>query len=103
MFQAVGQDLVDNAAVLEAVNQEAFDLLQELRQGEGLVDMMGFEEQLRFVNEKWNEAKYKVQAHAYSLQFYLPPLRVYACNQLKGLSESFIALILCGNVAGLKI
>lgn len=60
-FQAVGQDLLDNEAVLEAVNQEALDLLQELRQGEGLVDMLGFEEQLRLVNETWNEAKFQVQ------------------------------------------
>lgn len=60
-FQAVGQDLLDNEAVLEAVNQEAFDLLQELRQGEGFVDMLGFEEQLRLVNETWNEAKFQVQ------------------------------------------
>ena len=61
LFQAVGQDLVDSEAVLEAVNQEAILLLQELRQGgEGLVDMLGFEEQLRMVNEKWNQAKFKV-------------------------------------------
>lgn len=60
-FQAVGQDLLDNEAVLEAVNQEALDLLQELKQGEGLVDMLGFEEQLRLVNETWNEAKFQVQ------------------------------------------
>ena len=58
--QAVGQDLVNNEVVLEAVNQEAFDLMEELRQGEGLVDMQGFEEQLRLVNAKWNEAKVKV-------------------------------------------
>lgn len=59
--QAVGQDLVDNELVLEAVNQEAFELLEELKQGQGLVDMQGFEEQLRFVNAKWNEAKVKVE------------------------------------------
>ena len=60
-FQAVGQDLLDNEAILEEVNQDAIDLLQELRQGEGLVDMLGFEEQLRLVNETWNEAKLQVQ------------------------------------------
>ena len=60
-FQAVGQDLLDNEAILEAVNQDALDLLQELRQGEGLVDMLGFEEQLRLVNETWSEAKFQVQ------------------------------------------
>ena len=59
-FQAVGQDLLDNEAILEAVNQDALDLLQELKQGEGLVDMLGFEEQLRLVNETWNEAKFQV-------------------------------------------
>lgn len=64
-FQAVGQDLLDNEAVLEAVNQEALDLLQELKQGEGLVDMLGFEEQLRLVNETWNEAKFQVQMEYY--------------------------------------
>ena len=68
-FQAVGQDLLDNEAVLEAVNQEALDLLQELRQGEGLVDMLGFEEQLRLVNETWNEAKFQVQIE-YHLIFF---------------------------------
>ena len=46
--------------MLEAVNQEAFQLLEELRQGDGLVDMGGFEAQLRLVNEKWNEAKIQV-------------------------------------------
>lgn len=60
-FQAVGQDMLDNEAILEAVNQDAHDLLQELRQGEGLVDMLGFEEQLRLVNETWSEAKFQVQ------------------------------------------
>lgn len=60
-FQAVGQDLLDNEAILEAVNQDALDLLQELRLGEGLVDMLGFEEQLRLVNETWSEAKFQVQ------------------------------------------
>ena len=60
-FQAVGQDLLDNEAILEAVNQDALDLLQELRQGEGLVDMLGFEEQLRLVNETWSEAKFQVK------------------------------------------
>lgn len=60
-FQAVGQDMLDNEAILEAVNQDANDLLQELRQGEGLVDMLGFEEQLRLVNETWSEAKFQVQ------------------------------------------
>ena len=60
LFQAVGQDLVDNEAALDAVNQEAFQLLDELRQGDGLVDMGGFEAQLRLVNEKWNEAKVQV-------------------------------------------
>ena len=68
-FQAVGQNLLDNEAVLEAVNQEALDLLQELRQGEGLVDMMGFEEQLRLVNETWNEAKFQVQIECYIYNF----------------------------------
>jgi len=68
-FQAVGQNLLDNEAVLEAVNQEALDLLQELRQGEGLVDMMGFEEQLRLVNETWNEAKFQVQIEYYIYNF----------------------------------
>ena len=66
--QVVGQDLVDNELVLEAVNQEAFELLEELKQGEGLVDMQGFEEQLRLVNAKWNEAKVKVK-HRY-IHFY---------------------------------
>lgn len=66
--QAVGQDLVDNELVLEAVNQEAFELLEELKQGQGLVDMQGFEEQLRFVNAKWNDAKVKVE-HEYHLLF----------------------------------
>lgn len=60
LFQAVGQDLEDNESVLEAVNQEAFQLLEELRQGDGLVNMEGFEAQLRLVNEKWNEAKVQV-------------------------------------------
>ena len=59
-FQAVGQDIEDNESVLEAVNQEAFQLLAELRQGDGLVDMEGFEAQLRLVNETWNEAKIQV-------------------------------------------
>lgn len=65
--QAVGQDLVDNELVLEAVNQEAFELLEELKQGQGLVDMQGFEEQLRLVNAKWNEAKVKVEHEYHSL------------------------------------
>lgn len=80
LFQAVGQDLVDNEAMLEAVNQEAFDLLQELRQGEGLVNMLGFEEQLRLVNEKWNEAKLKVQINFSSLKFYQLSFSVHACT-----------------------
>lgn len=67
--QAVGQDLVNNEVVLEAVNQEAFDLMEELRQGEGLVDMQGFEEQLRLVNAKWNEAKAKVWVKIFSVDF----------------------------------
>lgn len=59
-LQAVGQDLVENEAILEAVNQEALQLLEEIKNGDGLVDMNGFEAQLRLVNEKWNEAKVQV-------------------------------------------
>lgn len=59
-LQAVGQDLVQNEAILEAVNQEALQLLEEIKNGDGLVDMNGFEAQLRLVNEKWNEAKVQV-------------------------------------------
>lgn len=69
-FQAVGQDLLDNEAILEAVNQDARDLLLELKQGEGLVDMLGFEEQLRLVNETWNEAKFQVHNWT-SFRFFL--------------------------------
>ena len=71
--QAVGQDLVNNEVVLEAVNQEAFDLMEELRQGEGLVDMQGFEEQLRLVNAKWNEAKVKVWVKFFAIDFPFVP------------------------------
>jgi len=60
VLQAVGQDLVENEAILEAVNQEALQLLEEIKNGDGLVDMNGFEAQLRLVNEKWNEAKVQV-------------------------------------------
>lgn len=60
LLQAVGQDLVENEAILEAVNQEALQLLEEIKNGDGLVDMNGFEAQLRLVNEKWNEAKVQV-------------------------------------------
>ena len=59
-LQAVGQDLVENEAILEAVNQEALQLLEEIKNGDGLVDMNGLEAQLRLVNEKWNEAKVQV-------------------------------------------
>ena len=59
-LQAVGQDLVENEAILEAVNQEALQLLEEIKNGDGLVDMNGFEAQLRLVNEKWNKAKVQV-------------------------------------------
>lgn len=59
-LQAVGQDLVENEAILEAVNQEALQLLEEIKNGGGLVDMNGCEAQLRLVNEKWNEAKVQV-------------------------------------------
>ena len=45
---------------MEAVNQEALQLLEEIKNGDGLVDMNGFEAQLRLVNEKWNEAKVQV-------------------------------------------
>ena len=69
LFQAVGQDLVDNEAVLEAVNQEALQLLEELKHGDGLVDMGGFEAQLRLVNEKWNEAKVQVRTCLLLLRF----------------------------------
>lgn len=59
-MQAFGQDIEDNESVLEAVNQEALQLLEELKQGDGLVDMEGFETQLRLVNKKWHEAKVQV-------------------------------------------
>ena len=59
-LQAVGQDLVENEAILEAVNQEALQLLEEIKNGDGLVDMNGFEAQLRLVNETWNETKVQV-------------------------------------------
>lgn len=59
---------MDNELVLEAVNREAFELLEEMKQGAGMVDMQGFEEQLRLVNAKWNEAKVKVK-HRY-IHFY---------------------------------
>lgn len=59
--QALGQDLDDNVSVLEAVNQGAYQLLEELKQsGMGLVDKEGFEKQLRLVNEKWQDAKVQV-------------------------------------------
>ena len=68
-LQAVGQDLVENEAILEAVNQEALQLLEEIKNGDGLVDMNGFEAQLRLVNEKWNEAK--VQVRMFVVKFIL--------------------------------
>ena len=61
--QVLGQDLEDNESVLQAVNQEAYQLLEELKQSDaGLVDMEGFEAQLRLVNDKWQDAKIQVSA-----------------------------------------
>ena len=60
LFQAVSRDLDENESVLEAVNVEAFQLLQELKLVDGLVDTEGVEEQLRLVNQRWNEAKLQV-------------------------------------------
>ena len=68
-LQAAGQDLVENEAILEAANQEALQLLEEVKNGDGLVDMNGFEAQLRLVNEKWNEAK--VQVRMFVVKFIL--------------------------------
>lgn len=56
----MNKDLEDNASVLEAVNQDANQLLEELRQIEGF-DVESVEEELRQVNQKWNETKVQVR------------------------------------------
>lgn len=95
-LQAVGQDLVENEAILEAVNQEALQLLEEIKNGDGLVDMNGFEAQLRLVNEKWNEAKVQV------LMFVVKFLRRISSSVTKWyyISDSFSCLVLASSFPG---
>ena len=48
---------------MQAVNHEAYQLLEDLKRSDtGLVDMEGFATQLRLVNEKWQDAKTQVSA-----------------------------------------
>ena len=95
-LQAVGQDLVENEAILEAVNQEALQLLEEIKNGDGLVDVNGFEAQLRLVNEKWNEAKVQV------LMFVVKFLRRISSSVTKWyyISDPFSFLVLASSFPG---